>query len=163
MNLWSGECTEPSLVWNQLLSQTVLKHVVSRDFIPMNSVQGTSTVSWRNLCHCWISDLVATNLLEYVTRPAKIGHICTQNLALFLNFNLQYLLMYESYDNNIFMPYLQINKKTENLQNINIISINQEKYHFLSMCNLCRYARFSQAQSHMLTHYGIPRCYSYYS
>ena len=29
-------------------------------------------------------------------------------------------------------------------------NIDQEKYHFLSMCNLCRYARFLQAQSHKL-------------
>ena len=42
----------------------------------------------------------------YVTRPAKIGHICTQNLALFLKCNLQYLLKYECYDHEIFMPYL---------------------------------------------------------
>ena len=47
----------------------------------------------------------------YVTRPANIGHICTQNLALFLNFNLQYLLKYKIYDNEIIMPYSQINKK----------------------------------------------------
>ena len=25
---------------------------------------------------------------KYVTGPAKIGHICTHNFALFLNFNL---------------------------------------------------------------------------
>ena len=41
----------------------------------------------------------------YVTGPAKIGHICTQNLALFLNFNLQYLLKCKCYYNEIFMPY----------------------------------------------------------
>ena len=46
----------------------------------------------------------------YVTGPAKIGHICT-NLALILNFNLQYLLKYEYYDNEIFMPYSHINKQ----------------------------------------------------
>ena len=32
---------------------------------------------------------------------------------------------------------------------MDILSIEQEKYHFLDMCNLCRYARFSQAQSHI--------------
>ena len=47
----------------------------------------------------------------YVTGPAKIGHICTQNLALFLNFNLQYLLKYKCYCNEIFMPYLQTIRK----------------------------------------------------
>ena len=41
----------------------------------------------------------------------KIGHICTQNLALFLNFNLQYLLQFISYDNEISMPNSKINKK----------------------------------------------------
>ena len=38
-----------------------------------------------------------------VTGPAKIGHICTQNFALFLNFNLQYLLKYKIYDNEMLM------------------------------------------------------------
>ena len=46
----------------------------------------------------------------YVTGPAKIGHICTQNLTIVLNFNLQYLLKDECYDNEIFMSYSQINK-----------------------------------------------------
>ena len=32
---------------------------------------------------------------------------------------------------------------------MNIISTNQEKCYFLNMCNLCRYAWFSQAQSHI--------------
>ena len=31
---------------------------------------------------------------------------------------------------------------------MNIISTDLEKYYFLNMCILCRYARFSQAQSH---------------
>ena len=48
-----------------------------------------------------------------VTEPAKIGHICTQNLALFLNFNLQYLLKYKCYYNEIFMPYSQFHKKVK--------------------------------------------------
>ena len=48
-----------------------------------------------------------------VTGPAKIGHICTQNLALFLNFNSQYLMKYKSYDNEILKAYSQINKKAE--------------------------------------------------
>ena len=30
---------------------------------------------------------------------------------------------------------------------MNIISTDQEKYHFLNMCNLCRYAQFLQAQT----------------
>ena len=47
----------------------------------------------------------------YVTGSAKIGHICTQKLALFFNFNLQYLLKYKRYSINILMPYSQINKK----------------------------------------------------
>ena len=53
--------------------------------------------------------------LQYVTGPAIIGHICTQNLALFLNFNLQYLLKDECYDNEIFMSYSQINKKVNKI------------------------------------------------
>ena len=55
MNLGSSECTEPSLVWNQSPSQAVLKNVVSRDFLLKNSVCRTSSVSWRNLRHCFIS------------------------------------------------------------------------------------------------------------
>ena len=33
---------------------------------------------------------------------------------------------------------------------MNIFSTDQEKYRFLDMCNSCRYARFSQAQSHIV-------------
>ena len=73
-----------------------------------------------------------------------------QSLALFLNFNLQYLLKYGRYDNEIFVLYLQINKKAKSLQYINIVNTNQEKYHFRNMCNLYRYAQFSQAQSQLL-------------
>ena len=54
------------------------------------------------------TDPLADELI-YVTRPAKIG----QHLALFLKFNLQYLLKYNCYYNEIFMPYLQINKKAK--------------------------------------------------
>ena len=57
-----------------------------------------------NSCCCIIATV-------NVTGPAKIGHICTQNVALFLNFNLQYLSKYECYDTKILMPYSQINKK----------------------------------------------------
>ena len=68
---------------------------------------------------CMMSLLSSYSLLlaklqtKYVTGPAKIGHICTQILTLFLNFNLQYLLKYKCYDNEIFMPYSQINKKAK--------------------------------------------------
>ena len=48
-----------------------------------------------------------------MTGPAKIGHICTQNLALFLNFNSQYLMKYKSYDNKMLKAYSQINTKAE--------------------------------------------------
>ena len=47
----------------------------------------------------------------FVTGPAKIGHICTQNFVLFLSFNLQYLLKYIHYYNEIFMLYSLINVK----------------------------------------------------
>ena len=49
----------------------------------------------------------------YVTGPAKIGHICTPNLTLFLNFNLQYLLKYKHYYYENLMPYSHINKKAQ--------------------------------------------------
>ena len=48
-----------------------------------------------------------------MTGPAKIGHICTQNLASFLNFKLQYLFKYKCYYNELFMPYSQINRKAK--------------------------------------------------
>ena len=64
VNLGPGECIEPSLVWNLLTTLSCLKHVVSRDFIPKNSVHGTSFVSWRNLWHCFISDF---SMLFYIT------------------------------------------------------------------------------------------------
>ena len=34
---------------------------------------------------------------------------------------------------------------------MNILSTDQENYNFLNVCNLCRYARFSQAQSQLRT------------
>ena len=40
--------------------------------------------------------------------------------------------------------------KQMQLQNVFIINSDQEKYYFLNMCNLCRYAQFSQAQSHIM-------------
>ena len=49
----------------------------------------------------------------FVTGLAKIGHICTQNLALFLNFNSQYLLKYKHYNDEIFQPLSQINNKAK--------------------------------------------------
>ena len=58
---------------------------------------------------------VSSHSYIYVTGPAKIGHICTQNLALFLNFNSQYLMKYKSYDNEILKAYSQMNKKAEKL------------------------------------------------
>ena len=54
-------------------------------------------------------------LITYVTGPAKIGYFCTQNLALFLKFNLQYLLKYKYYDNDIFMTNSKINKKVKKI------------------------------------------------
>ena len=70
--------------------------------------------SKHNFAHCYmiahgITCRNSSMHTVYVTGPAKIGHICTQNFALILKFNLQYLLKYKSYDNEIFMPYLQIN------------------------------------------------------
>ena len=55
-NFGSDECIE---IWREtsLLSQTVLKHVVSQDFIFKESVQGTGSEScqeWKNLWHCSI-------------------------------------------------------------------------------------------------------------
>ena len=57
--------------------------------------------SWHTYVHMW------------PVLRIYIGHICTQNLALFLNFNLQYLLKYKCYYNAIFMPYSQINKQAQ--------------------------------------------------
>ena len=65
--------------------------------------------------YIYIYIYIYTYVYIYVTRPAKIGHICTQNLALFLYFNLQYLLMYRSYDNDIFKPCSQSNKKAKKI------------------------------------------------
>ena len=57
-----------------------------------------------------IGSAVIYIIYNNVIGPAKIG---TQNMALFLNFNLHYLLKYKSYDNKIFIPYSQINKKAK--------------------------------------------------
>ena len=52
-----------------------------------------------------MNDAILTKIYiqSTVTGTVKIGHICTQNLDIFLNFNLQYPLKYKSYDNEIFM------------------------------------------------------------
>ena len=85
--------------------------------------------------------------------PAKIGNIYTQNLALFLNFNLQYLLKDKCYDNEVLMSYSQINKKVKQCTAHDYLKHKPRKALFLDMCNLCRYAWFSQAQSHMYCRY----------
>ena len=40
-----------------------------------------------------------------------------------------------------------------------ILNRGQEKYQFLNMCNLCRYAQFSQAQSHIIILLDFPTTY----
>ena len=58
VNFGSNECTEISFVGNQLIFSSILKHMVSKDFIFKKSVQVTSSVScqeWKNLWHCSIS------------------------------------------------------------------------------------------------------------
>ena len=57
----------------------------------------------RSFQTCNVSIVLSAPL--YVTGPAKIGHIRTQNLVLFFKFYLQYLLKYKSCDHKIFMPY----------------------------------------------------------
>ena len=42
-------------------------------------------------------------------------------------------------------------RKEKTLQNINIISIDEEKCHSLNIRNLCRCTQFLQAQSHIPT------------
>ena len=51
-----------------------------KDFILKNSVHGISSVSWRNLWHCFISDLFHVilhkeNFSMWVTRGSCVGHI----------------------------------------------------------------------------------------
>ena len=103
----------------------------------------------QNIIYSFCKNYIPLHCSTYVTVPAKIGQICTQKVAIFLNFNLRYLLKYKSYDNEIFVPYSQINKKAKTVYSLNILSTDEEKHHFLNMCNLCRYTQFSQAQSHM--------------
>ena len=60
VNLGSGECTEPSLVGNQLptlccFEAFVIQRFYSQEFCVC--LCGTSSLSWRNLWHCFISDL----------------------------------------------------------------------------------------------------------
>ena len=47
----------------------------------------------------------------YVTRPVKIGHICTQILHDFLKFNLMLLHTYFSYLHETFRTYSKIHKE----------------------------------------------------
>ena len=41
------------------------------------------------------------------------------------------------------------------------INRDQEKYQFLNMCNLCRYAQFLQAQSHIIKLVNVKQCEVY--
>ena len=80
VNFGSDECTEISLVWNQLIIAAVLKHAVSKDFIFKKSVQGINSVScqeWRNLWYCSISKVfhVWVNFNMWVTSGSYVGHI----------------------------------------------------------------------------------------
>ena len=48
-----------------------------------------------------------------------------------------------------FLCYIEKSfRKQISFQNVFIMYSDQEKYNFLNMCDLCRYARFSQAQSY---------------
>ena len=61
-----------------LLSQAVLKHVVSKDFIFKKSVQGTGSVScqeWRNLWHCSISKIFLVMLATLIFLKRKLQHV----------------------------------------------------------------------------------------
>ena len=76
VNFGSDECTEISLVWNQLIIplQAVMKHVVSKDSI---FVQGTSSVfcqEWRNLWHCFRSCYI-TFKKKTSTCGSQVGHM----------------------------------------------------------------------------------------
>ena len=78
------------------------------------------------------------------------AYICTQYLALFLSFNLQYCLKCKHYDNEILCLICKSIRKQTKLTEHEYHNKDQEKYHFLNMRNLCRYAQFSQAQSQIL-------------
>ena len=75
----------------------------------------------------------------------------------YLIFELQLTISFEVqklWPWNFIAIFINQYKCKESSQNMNILSADQEKYHFLNMCNLCRYARFSQAQSHILHYMG---------
>ena len=93
VNSGFDECTDISLVWNQLIiSQAVLKHVVSKDFIFKKSVQGTCSVpcqEWRNLLlwfsleqqmfsHKFQSALVLVDVVLIQTRKFFCKYILTR-------------------------------------------------------------------------------------
>ena len=92
----------------------------------------------------WVSFYVLTHNEEF-----KCDRACKNKVYLHTKFGLifELLLKYKHCNNDIYMPYSQINKKADSLQNMNTISTVQEKCRFLNMCNLCRYARFLQAWS----------------
>ena len=72
----------------------------------------------------------------------KFGLIFELQLA--ISFEVQMLWQW-----NLYVLFINQCESTESLQNMNNVCTGQEKYYFLNMCNLCRYARFSQAQSHI--------------
>ena len=56
-----------------LLPQAILKYVVARDFILKNSVHGTSSVSWRNLWHCFTSDFSMSFYITFKKKTLACG------------------------------------------------------------------------------------------
>ena len=110
-----------------------LKHVNMSGYLTLDYISTGSTISKLEGGF----SLSSLNPCTYVTGPAEIGHICTQNFALFFNFHLQYLLKYKSYDNEILMVYLHINKKTEKFYRTWISLAQTKKNTIFWSCVIC--------------------------
>ena len=93
------------------LSSQFLKEVASEIVVPLTNLFNYS-LQHKVVPLAWKESHITP---IYVTGPAKIGHICTQNLALFFNFNSQYLLKYTCYYNEISLTYSPINKKIKKI------------------------------------------------
>ena len=96
------------------------------------------------------TSLYIITYVTFVTGPAIIGHICTQNLALILKFNLQYILKYKSYDNEIFLPYSQINKKANKVYRTWISYAQTKKSTIFWRCVICADMPCFRRPSHIL-------------
>ena len=110
------------------------------------SNEATIYVASYQLYDCY---MCLPNTTANVTGPARIGHIYTKTLSYCLTSTYNIFWSTKVIIIKLSFPIHKSTRKQAKFTEHDILSTDQEKYHFLNMCNLCRYAWFLQAQSQM--------------